>query len=118
MCHEFDVTLCFLSLHNFYIVNLQATQATGTARAKFLRLHQPIRMSTVRTTKHDYPREELNAMNMFYGGKRCVITKTLNNVQWGHMLDAALTSSNRIVSQTLIGSCTMMMMNQSAWTNA
>jgi len=50
-------------------------------------------MSTIRTTKHDYPREEVNAMTRFYGGKVCVITKLARNVQWAHIMDAALPAS-------------------------
>ncbi|KAK2462053.1 hypothetical protein APHAL10511_006516 [Amanita phalloides] len=49
---------------------------------------------SVRTVTHVYPQEELNAMRAFYGGKCCVITQNTTGIQWSHMLDAALESSN------------------------
>lgn len=55
---------------------------------------------SIQTTTHRYPQEELDAMGAFYGDKKCIIAKTINNVQWAHMLDAA---SNQHVGQTLIG---------------
>lgn len=42
-------------------------------------------------------------MERFYGGKKCVIEKKMTDVKWAHMLDAASTTSNHRVSQTLIG---------------
>ena len=51
-------------------------------------------METIRTTTHEYPREELNAMFEFYGGKRCVIQRSQSAVEFAHVLDAALESSN------------------------
>jgi hypothetical protein len=60
-------------------------------------------MATIRTTGHDYPREEVTALERFYGGKKCVIEKKTTGVIWAHMLDVALTTSNHRVSQTLIG---------------
>jgi hypothetical protein len=51
---------------------------------------------TLRTTAHSYPQEEIDAMTRHYGGKRCIITKTLQAVNWCHVLDsdAALETSN------------------------
>jgi len=52
---------------------------------------------SVRTITHSYPKEETDAMELFYGGKKCVITNLSRNVQWFHMLDAALgVSSPRV----------------------
>ena len=48
-------------------------------------------------------------MSGFYGGKRCVITKVLRHVEWSHLLDAALESSNTHVSRSFIISCTMIL---------
>jgi hypothetical protein len=55
---------------------------------------------TVRTTTHDYSREELEAMLKFYGGKRCVIQRTLNVMEWAHILDTSIGSLNGCVSQS------------------
>ena len=38
-------------------------------------------------------------MEEFYGGKRCIILGTLENVHWAHMLGAALEGSNERVCQ-------------------
>ena len=54
----------------------------------------------VQTTTHDYPREELDAMSKFYGGKRCVIQRMLNVVEWAHILDTSIGSLNGCVSQS------------------
>jgi hypothetical protein len=51
---------------------------------------------TTRTTKHDYPREEVDAMLGFYGGK-CIILGAAENVQWAHLLDVAFEPPNERV---------------------
>jgi hypothetical protein len=52
---------------------------------------------TERTKAHEYPREEIHAMMNFYGGKTCVITHEPYNIDWAHMLNSALPSSNERV---------------------
>ena len=50
---------------------------------------------TIRTNTHYYPQEELQTMLEFYRGFRCIITNSPSvAVQWSHMLDAALNTSN------------------------
>jgi hypothetical protein len=51
-------------------------------------------MPTVRTATHAYPAEELSVLRGFYGGKKCVVTRNTDSVQWAHILDAALDVSN------------------------
>jgi len=53
---------------------------------------------TIRTKAHAYPREEIEAMIKFYGGKRCVITNKVKAIEWCHILDGAIESSNPRVS--------------------
>ncbi len=43
-------------------------------------------------------------MERFYGGKKCVTEQKMTGVKWAHLLDAALTTSNPRVSQTIIES--------------
>ncbi len=55
---------------------------------------------TERSTADDYPQEEIRAMMDFYDGKTCVITHNRLTVQWAHMLDAVLLTSNQRVRHT------------------
>ena len=57
--------------------------------------------SNVQTAMHNYPQEEIDAMTLFYGGKRCVTQRTLPATQWAHVLDAALDPSNARVCQSI-----------------
>ena len=45
---------------------------------------------SIRTTTHIYPQSELDEMRDFYRDKRCVITLTLECVEWSHSLDATI----------------------------
>ena len=66
-------------------------------------------MSTIRSTGHDYPREEINAMLEFYGSKKCIISKSTNSVQWAHIMDAALgTSDAHVISFLIFSSIAML----------
>ena len=76
-------------------------------------------MASVRTATHSYPLAEIDAMNTFYDGKKCVIESLFGGVEWSHVLDAALGPSNKRVSQSLILSCAMTLkMTLLAFTNA
>ena len=55
---------------------------------------------TERTKTHEYPREEIRAMMDFYDGKTCVLSRNRLAVQWAHMLDAVLSTSNLRVRHT------------------
>ncbi|KAJ7130260.1 hypothetical protein C8R44DRAFT_978392 [Mycena epipterygia] len=50
-------------------------------------------MASIHTSRHSYPVQEIRAMENFYGGKRCCITKSINSVEWSHQLNAAAISS-------------------------
>ena len=60
-------------------------------------------MRSLRTTGHSYPKKEVDDMELFYHGKKCVIDGRVGDTQWAHMLDAASPTSNDCVRQTLIG---------------
>lgn len=44
--------------------------------------------------KNNHPADEITAMNRFYGGKTCIVTREDSTINWAHMLDAALGPSN------------------------
>ena len=52
------------------------------------RLERPLMQSvpTLATT-HVYPAEELTAMRIIYGGKKCIITRNTDSVRWAHILE-------------------------------
>ena len=50
-------------------------------------------------SQEEVPQEEQNMMEEFYGGKRCIILGTLENVHWAHMLGAVLEGSDERVCQ-------------------
>lgn len=50
-------------------------------------------VSYLRTQTHEYPGQEVWAMEAFYDGKRWVITLGRSGVQWSHSLNAALSES-------------------------
>ena len=68
---------------------------------------------TLRTTTHSYPTEELDAMVTFYGGKRSVITQQTVSVQWAHILDADLDSTNSRVRPH--NYCHSLVLNAAHW---
>ena len=51
-------------------------------------------VSVTCTTTHDYPKVEERAMMAFYGGKTCLLRCQSIGVQWAHVLNASLDTSN------------------------
>jgi hypothetical protein len=46
------------------------------------------------------PEEELSAMRLFYGGKKCVVCADGDIINWAPMLDASFEPSNKRVSKS------------------